>query len=169
MDAIVYMSNTGFTREYAGLLAEATGLAAYDLAGASAQLPQGASVFYLGWLKAGAIQGYRKAARRFQVKGVCAVGLADTETQKKAVKAKNRLEDTPFFLVVGGYDRSKLKGMNGFLMDRMTKFLEKNAADPQNNEMLALLKQGGSRVSRENLAPVLEWWVQAAGDLTEGT
>ncbi len=167
MDAIVYTSNTGFTRQYAELLSDATGLAAYDLTGASSQLPQGSAVFYLGWLKAGAIQGYRKAARRFQVMGVCAVGLADTETQKKAVRAKNRLGETPFFLVIGGYDRSRLKGLDGFLMDRMTKFLQKNAADPEHNEMLTLLKQGGNRVSRENLAPVLAWWVQEAGDLSE--
>ena len=167
MDAIVYTSHTGFTRQYAELLADATGLPAYDLAGASAQLSQGAAVFYLGWLKAGAIQGYTKAARRFQVKGVCAVGLADTETQKKAVRAKNRLGETPFFLLTGGYDRSKLKGLDGFLMDRMTKFLQKNAQDPQNNEMLTMLQQGGSRVSRENLAPILDWWRRGAKDLPE--
>lgn len=157
MDAIVYTSNTGTTRQYAQLLSRATGLPVYPLAEAG-DLPQGTEIFYLGWLKAGAIQGYKKAAKQYKIKGVCGVGLSDSEKQKASVRAQNRLGDLPFFLLMGGYDRAKLKGMDGFLMDRMTKFMEKNAADPDQNRMLILLKNGGSLVSRENLTPILTWW-----------
>lgn len=167
MDAIVYTSNTGTTRQYALLLAKATGLPVHALAEAG-DLPQGTEIFYFGWLKAGSIQGYKKAAKRFQIKGVGAVGLSDSEKQVISVRAQNRLGDLPFFLLMGGYDRTKLKGMDGFLMDRMTKFMEKNAADPDQNRMLILLKNGGSLVSRDRLAPILTWWAteeKAARDL----
>ena len=74
--AIVYTSATGFTRQYAGLLSAACGLPAMALKGA---VPPPGPVLYLGWLRAGSVQGLRAARRRFPVAGVCAVGMAPPE------------------------------------------------------------------------------------------
>ena len=67
-NAIVYTSNTGYTRQYAKLLGDKTGLPVYFLDEAGAKLPPTTSVLYLGWLMAGKVQGYAKAAGK---------GLAD--------------------------------------------------------------------------------------------
>ena len=82
MDAnsIVYTSNTGYTAEYARLLGEKTGLPVYSLAEAEQKLAAGNRVIYLGWLMAGKVQGYKKAAKRYKVQAVCGVAaLASTE------------------------------------------------------------------------------------------
>ena len=62
MDAIIYTTNTGSTERYAKLLAQETGLPAYSLADAKDAVPEGTEVIYLGWISAGAIKGYAKAA-----------------------------------------------------------------------------------------------------------
>ena len=78
--AIVYTSNTGHTRQYALLLGEQIGLPVYSLDKANAQLSGGSPVIYLGWLHASHVKGYAKAAARFDLRAVCAVGLCDTGT-----------------------------------------------------------------------------------------
>ena len=74
-NAIVYTSNTGYTRQYATLLGEKTGLPVYSLEEAASRLPCGNCVIYLGWLMAGKVQGYAKAAKRYQIAAVCGVGM----------------------------------------------------------------------------------------------
>ena len=74
LSAIVYTSQTGFTRRYAEMLAQKTGLPACEM-GAPAPA-RGTGVLYLGWLRAGGVQGLAKARRRWDVKGVCAVGMS---------------------------------------------------------------------------------------------
>ena len=76
INAIVYTSATGFTARYAALLAERPRLPAYELAQAGTALSKRAPVLYLGWLCAGGIKGLKKAAARFDVKAVCAVGMS---------------------------------------------------------------------------------------------
>ena len=96
--AIVYSSNTGHTRKYALLLGEQIGLPAYSLEEAGSQLSGGSPVIYLGWLHASHVKGYAKAARRFDLRAVCAVGLCDTGTMTDQVrKATSIPVDIPLF------------------------------------------------------------------------
>ena len=64
MNAIIYTTNTGSTKNYAKLLAQKTGLPAYSLAEAKKQVFAGAEVIYLGWIMAGSVKGYAEAAQR---------------------------------------------------------------------------------------------------------
>ena len=84
--AIVYTSNTGHTRKYALLLGEQIGLPLFSLDEAKSQLSGGSPVIYLGWLHASHVKGYAKAARRFDLRAVCAVGLCDTGTLTDQVR-----------------------------------------------------------------------------------
>ena len=94
--AIVYASATGFTRRYADLLAERTGLPCFAL-GAVPGPARGAAVLYLGWLCAGGIKGLRKARARYKVQAVCAVGMSPAGTAyTDQVRAQNHLENLPF-------------------------------------------------------------------------
>ena len=56
-NAIVYTSNTGYTRQYALLLGAQTGLPVYALDEARKCLAPGCAILYLGWLMAGKVQG----------------------------------------------------------------------------------------------------------------
>ena len=165
MDAnsIVYTSNTGYTAEYARLLGDKTGLPVYSLAEAEQKLAAGNRVIYLGWLMAGKVQGYKKAAKRYKVQAVCGVGMGGTGSQLQEVRKANAIpEKTPLFTLQGGFDIQKLSGVYKLMMTIMVKTAGKGLAEkqdrtPEEDVMLDMLTRGGSRVSAENLAEVLAW------------
>ena len=162
-NSIVYTSNTGYTAEYARLLGEKTGLPVYSLAEAEQKLAAGNRVIYLGWLMAGKVQGYKKAAKRYKVQAVCGVGMGGTGSQLQEVRKANAiLEKTPLFTLQGGFDIQKLSGVYKLMMTIMVKTAGKGLAEkqdrtPDEDVMLEMLTQGGSRVSADNLAEVLAW------------
>lgn len=84
MDAIIYTTNTGSTRQYAKLLAQETGLPAYSFAEAKKRVFAGAEVVYLGWIMAGSVKGYVGAAKKYQVRAVCGVGMGKQEHRQTA-------------------------------------------------------------------------------------
>lgn len=158
--AIVYTSNTGFTAQYAQLLGEKTGLPVYALE----QAPKGlqGSVIYLGWLMAGFVKDYKKAARQFEIAAVCGVGLCDTGTMLDTVRKNNAVPDhIPVFTLQGGMELSKLQGPYRFAIRMLTKAVagKKNPTE-DDKRMLYLLQTGGCYVSESNLSAVLEWFVQ---------
>lgn len=162
-NSIVYTSNTGYTAEYARLLGEKTGLPVYSLAEAEQKLAAGNRVIYLGWLMAGKVQGYKKAAKRYKVQAVCGVGMGGTGSQLQEVRKANAIpEKTPLFTLQGGFDIQKLSGVYKLMMTIVVKTAGKGLAEKQNRTpdedvMLEMLTQGGSRVSADNLAEVLAW------------
>ncbi|MGN0715032.1 MAG: hypothetical protein ACI4LN_04355 [Anaerovoracaceae bacterium] len=161
--SIVYTSNTGFTREYALMLGEKTNLPVYSLQESSGKIARDSSVVYLGWLMAGKVQGYADAAKQYSVEGVCGVGMGSTGSQIEDVRKNNNIPDSmPVFTLQGGFDMNKLRGVYKMMMQVMKKTVGKKLAEkadrtPDEEEMLDLLLHGGSRVSEENLAAVLEW------------
>ena len=158
--AIVYTSGTGHTRQYALLLGEQIGLPLFSLDEAKSQLSGGSPVIYLGWLHASHVKGYAKAARRFDLRAVCAVGLCDTGTLTDQVrKATSIPEGIPLFTLQGGIDRSRLKGMDKLMISMLTKGLaSKKQRSAQEERMLELLSRDESYVSLENLSEVLRWY-----------
>lgn len=162
--AIVYTSNTGFTAEYASLLGGETGLPVYALEDAKKSLPQSSPILYLGWLAAGKVQGYNKAVTNFDIQALCAVGMGKSGSQMEDVKKANNLpEGLPLFTLQGGFDLHKLRGVYRLMMLVMSKTVAKKLAakserTPDEEDTLDLFQNGGSRVSLENLKPVLEWY-----------
>ena len=158
--AIVYTSNTGHTRQYALLLSEQIGLPPFSLEEANSRLSVGSPVIYLGWIHASHVKGYAKAARRFDLRAVCAVGLCDTGTLCAEVrKATSIPVDIPLFTLQGGIDRSRLKGMDKLMISMLTKGLaSQKQRSAQDERMLELLSRDESYVSLENIAEVLRWY-----------
>ena len=163
MDAIVFTSNTGFTAQYARLLGEKLGLPVCSLDEAKGTLEEGTEILYLGWLMAGLVKGYKKAAKRYRIAAVCGVGMGAGGSQTEDVRRNNAIpENTPVFTLQGGFDYGKLHGINKFMMSTMRRTVGKRLAEqpdktPEAQDMQELLMHGGSRVSEENLRPVLEW------------
>lgn len=159
--AIVYTSNTGHTRQYALLLAERIGIPVYSLREAKELLTRGCPVIYLGWIHASRIRGYDEAAKRFAVCAVCGVGLCDTGTLLNEVRKATAIPaDIPLFTLQGGFDRSRLKGLDKLMISMLTKGLAaQKQRSAQEERMLELLNRDESYVSAENLAGVLEWYL----------
>lgn len=169
-NAIVYTSNTGYTAQYARMLAEKTGLPVYDLAEASKKLAKGNNVLYLGWLMAGNIQGYKKAARNYHICAVCGVGMSATGSQAEYLRKTNAIpEEVPLYPIQGGFDLNRLHGVYKLMMTIMKNTAGKGLADkenrtPEEDALLDLLQNGGSRVSEENLNDVLAWYAGTIGE-----
>ena len=117
-------------------------------------------MIYMGWIHASHIKGYSGAAKRFSVCAVCGVGLCDTGTLISEVrKATSIPEDIPLFTLQGGFDRSKLKGMDKLMISMLTKGLaSQKQRSAQDERMLELLSRDESYISPENLAEVLQWY-----------
>ena len=166
-NAIVYTSNTGHTEQYAALLGNNTGLPVYPLDEAMQKLPSEEPVIYLGWLMAGKVQGYKKAAGRWPVEAVCGVGMGATGSQMQDLRKANALPDSmPVFTLQGGFDITRLRGVYKLMMTVMLKTAGKGLEakedrTPDEDDMLDLLLHGGSRVSEDNLAAVLDWYQKA--------
>lgn len=157
--AIVYTSRAGHTRQYARLLGEHIRLAVYALDEAAAQLAAGSPVIYLGWIRASRVVGYARAARRFSVCAVCAVGLCDTGALVAEVRRASAIsEDVPLFTLQGGMDRSGLKGMDRLMISMLLRGLAaQKKRSPQEERMLELMRGDESYVRAENLAGILQW------------
>ena len=164
ISAIVYRSNAGHTERYAKLLGESCGLPAYTVKEAAASLAAGEPVIFMGWLMGGGVMGLRAASKRFDVKAVCAVGMAgEDEGQLADIKKNNALGTAPLFYLQGGFELDKLKGVYRFMMNAMRRTAGKalqNKADrtPQEDEMLELMMKGGDRVDAGNLDAILAWY-----------
>ena len=164
MDAIIYTTNTGSTERYAKLLAQKTGLPAYSLADAKDAVSEGAEVIYLGWISAGAVKGYAKAAKRYHIRAVCAVSMGQTGTQAESVRKNSAVPaNIPLFTLQGNFNVKKLHGIYRPMMEIMVKTAGKSLAvkkdrTPEEDDMLSMMLHGGERVKQENLSAVLDWY-----------
>ena len=160
MKAIVYTSNTGHTAEYSKMLGAKIGLPVYALNEAAKKLQKGTEIIYLGWLFANNIKGYKKATKKYKVSAICAVGLCDTGTAVAEVRKANSIsEETPLFTMQGGMDKTKLRGINKFMINMLTKGLSSRKERTENDErMLELLTHDKNYVSEENITAFMKWF-----------
>lgn len=160
MKAIVYTSNTGFTAQYAKLFGEKVGIPFYELTDADKHLGKGTEIIYFGWLFASSVKGYKKAAKKYKIAAVCGVGLCDTGALLNEVrKAISLPEEIPLFTVQGGMNHTKLRGINRFMINMLTKSIASKSERSESEErMLFLLQNDGNYVSEENLSAVLQWY-----------
>lgn len=168
ISAILYTSNAGSTAQYAQLLAKETGLPVYALSGAERAVPDGADVIYLGWIMAGSVKGYARAAKRYRIRAVCGVGMGQTGTQTSSVREKTRVPDSiPLFTLQGNFEVEKLHGIYRWMMRLMVRTAGRDLAakenrTPEEEDMLAMMLYGGGRVRSEHLRAVLDWYKTAA-------
>jgi len=162
IDAIVYTSNTGYTKEHATLLSNKLELPLYSLEEAQKALTDGSRIIYLGWLMASTIQGYKSAAKHYDIAVLCGVCLGPSGSLIDDVKKINKLPSTlPLFTLQGGFDMERLHGIYKFIMKIMKKVLtkqinEKKVKTEEDENLLKLLEHGGSAVCEEDHAPIIE-------------
>lgn len=164
INAIIYTSNTGSAAQYAKLLSEKIGLPVYSLKNASKVLSREAEIIYIGWIAASVVKGYAKAAKRYHIRAVCAVGMGQTGTQTESVRNKTVVPvNVPLFTLQGNFDVKKLHGIYRPMMAIMVKITGKCLAakkdrTPEEDDMLNMMLHGGERVRQEHLCAVLNWY-----------
>ena len=160
MKVIVYTSKTGHTAEYSKILGAKIGLPVYTLNEAKKKIQKGTEIIYLGWLFANNIKGYKKATKKYKISAICAVGLCDTGTAVAEVRKANSIsEETPLFTMQGGMDKTKLRGINKFMINMLTKGLSSKKERTENDErMLELLTHDKNYVSEENITAFMKWF-----------
>ena len=164
MEAIIYTSNTGSTAHYAKLLAHELNLPVYCAEDAKKRVPAYSEIIYLGWIMASSIKGYADIIKKYKVRAVCAVGMGQTGTQMKEVRAKNSIpNDIPLFTLQGSFDVKKLHGIYKMMMSIMVKTAGKALAakqdrTPEEDDMLDMMVNGGERVRIENLKAIIDWY-----------
>ena len=155
---ILYESGTGFTRQYALLLAGRLGISACDRRKALRRVKRKEPVIYMGWIMAGRIKGLAQIRKRYDIRLVCAVGMGfphDEITRK--LKRDNDLAGIPTFYLQGGCDPKKLgvfkKNMLGLVADSLAHKAEKNAEEAA---ILEMIKIGASYMNPDYLDEVVE-------------
>ena len=159
---IVYRSNTGFTREYAEMLAKAEKLKVCPLADAQGKVGPGESVFFMGPLMAGHISGIDQAVKKFAVKGVCGVGMSPASRQVLDSLAKaNYTNGAPIFYLQGGWAPKKVGWLKRRMVNMVTKStreaLQNKKRTPEEDQYLDFLLHGGSYVAYDNLSAIQDW------------
>ena len=162
IQAVVYTSNTGSTEQYAKLLGQETGLPVCSLQEAKNTLNAGAQILYLGWVMASAIQGYADAIRLYRIPMVCAVGMEPAGKQQELREKNGIPDDTALYTLQGGYLPDRLHGIQKLMMRMITGSMAKTLAakadrKPEEDDLLDLMRHGGSRVSLEKLAAPIQW------------
>ncbi len=168
MKAVIYTSNTGFTRKYAQLLSEQLHIPAYNagLGEDKKSLSKGDEIIYMGWINANRIEGLKKAVRRYSVRAVCPCGISEADDSViKNLRAKNGIaDDTPVFYLRGGMDFSRLTGGQKKMLMMFGRALKKIAAAGKDSEeakkaaeIIKILDKGADFTDRRKLIPVIEW------------
>ena len=174
MNAIVYTSQTGFTRKYAQLLSQKVGVPAFEIKEAKKQLPAGADIFYMGWLKAGELKGLSSVVERYRIRGAAIVGMSPTGNGSLWTEARinGGVSDSGarLFYLQGGYAPEQLKGLDRFLMKMTVRSVVKQLQalgekqTERDRDMLKLYQHGGDRVREEALDEIAAWFAEGPHD-----
>lgn len=153
--AIVYKSNTGYTKQYAEMLGKSLKVPAYNLKEAKLKLKKNDEIVFLGWICATKIQGLSKI-KNYNVKCIGAVGVYPAEKNYIESLIQANKVNVELFYLRGGLDFNKLTRLKKKVLQFVGNMMEKeNKAE--NQEMIKLLKNGANYVSDKNLKPILEY------------
>ena len=154
---IVYCSNTGFTKQYAQILANKLNAECIDLHDIKKYNIKDEEIIFLGWLFAGVIMGLNKV-RNYNLKCIIAVGISvPTDEYKNGLIKSNKIENKNyFFYVQGGINYTKLKSVKKILLKAVASNIIKENKK-ENASIMGILKNGGSLVKEENLNDIIEY------------
>lgn len=154
---IVYESKTGFTKRYAEMLAKKLRVSIYSTSDIDLLKP-GSTIVYLGWVREGKVVGIKKVLNKYKIKAICAVGAGKSaEPNEQEFISKNKIDGKKFFYLQGGYNPSKVKGFNKFIMYIFIRILKAKNTDSNLTETIENLEKGFDVVKEENLNPIFTY------------
>lgn len=132
---IIYKSSTGFTKKYAGWIAQELSCKAVSAENAKTlDLNDYDAVIFGGWFFAGSIHGFKEYREKLQKfkgkKAIFVVGAmpADTTEATKALRAcftDEERKTTGTFYMQGGLDYSHMKPIHRMMMKAVSMMLKK--------------------------------------------
>jgi hypothetical protein len=161
--AVVYLSKTGHAKRYAEMFAAKVGLPCYEAGEASKHLAPGAEIIYFGWMMAGSVKGYEKAAQSYAVEALAAVGMRFAiETAENEIRERYHTGDLPVFYLTGGVDTRQLgwvyRQSLSFAGNMLMKAAAKEDATPETIQAAKDFELDKDYVSELNLQPLLTWY-----------
>lgn len=107
-NAIVYSSCTGSSKRYAEMLSAQLHIPAHPLG--KEPLRPGSKIIFVGWVFAGKVMGYKKAAKKYDVGAVVSVGMSPVgpKSEDLARKANSLGAGMKVFCRQGGFNINKL-------------------------------------------------------------
>ncbi|MDK2867451.1 MAG: hypothetical protein PWP51_2340 [Clostridiales bacterium] len=175
---VIYKSSTGFTEQYAGMIATALKCPALKL-GDTGDLNQYDLVIFGGWVRAAKIVGLKTALKKVnrqsgQKMVVFAVGAneqtAENTNHLKTENLNAGNEQIPFFYLQGGFAPEKLNFFLHMMLKNVAKSIEKkDAANPgslskEDQEFLTFFRSSHNDVSEENLTEMLKFIRESTGE-----
>lgn len=163
MKAIIYVSNTGFTKQYAKILSKETGVPMYTIKEAKDKVNKKDDVIYLGWLMAKNLKSFKKINRKYNVKVICGVGMTnDVNKQIMEIREKYRTIRQEVFYAQGGMDRTKLHGVYKIIIDKVYDVMKlgiekQETISEEDKEILDIFQNGKNCVKRENISELINF------------
>ena len=161
---IVYRSNTGFTREYAGMLGKAEKLKVFSAEEAEGRVSPEEPVLYMAPLMAGHITGIDQAVKRYALRGVCGVGMSPASRQTmETLSRANYVPNAPIFYLQGGWAPKKVSWLKRRMVNMVTRSTRQALREkgsrrtPEEEKQYKMLTEGGSCVAFENLGGLRRW------------
>ena len=99
---------------------------------------------------------------------VCGVGMEPAGKEQELREKNNIPADAALYTLQGGYQPDRLRGIQKLMMRMMTGSMAKTLAakadrTPAEDDLLDLMRHGGSRVSLDKLAAPLQWYREHLG------
>ena len=173
--AIIYNSGTGSAERYAHELSRQLHLPAEPLH--KNHVRTDGKVIYVGWVMAGKVVGYPKAAKTLDIAAVVAVGMSPVEADSvaKGRKANSIPEGVEFFVLQGAFHIDKLNpAMHAamVLMDKkiVSMLRAKEAKAPLNAQEQATLNMalnGEGEPAAWDCSEVVAWAKKENGFFTK--
>ncbi|MGN1189307.1 MAG: hypothetical protein ACI4SL_02810 [Candidatus Ornithospirochaeta sp.] len=160
--AIVYTSKTGTTEWYAKTLGDELNLPVFTFKEGKISLSKSDEIIYLGCIRADNISLLSEARSIFTTSIVIGVGLTVTGGRMEEVRKANNIDvSIPLFTLQGGFIPSRLHGIEKLILFLVVKSQRKNLKKKTNRtkdeeDMLSLLTNGGTRTTKDNLKAVIE-------------
>ncbi|MFI3142100.1 MAG: flavodoxin domain-containing protein [Clostridia bacterium] len=159
MPIIIYNSNTGKTENYAKLLSEKLECECVSLSD-SKKIAADEEIIFMSWVMNGSLEKYKDVKAKFtNIKAVCGVGMMPSEENANKVVAKSEVTEK-FFLLAGGFDLKKLKGMHKMIMSMMIAKIKKEGGSAPSEKQLQMIKifeEGFDLFNIECLEPVVDF------------
>ena len=158
--AIIYNSNTGFSKQYAYNFALNTGLPIYNIKDVKKKLNKGDKIIYFSWIMAGSIVGLKKL-KDYDIAYACACGLFFySEELIEDLKKKNNIEN--IYYLQGGIRWRELKisqrMMVKMVLSDFKRRNKKNLLSEEDKIILDRLNYGYENIDLKSLDVLINWY-----------
>ena len=158
--AIVYNSNTGFTKQYAYSFATSTGLPIYTLKEAKKKLNKNDKIIYFSWIADDKIYKINKA-KRYDIAYAAAVGMnLYSDELIELIKKRSKFEN--IYYLQGGIRWRMLKPSQRIMMKLILWMLKrknkKNKLTEDEKVVLDRMNYGYETVDLDSLKFLIEWY-----------